>query len=148
MAFVTRQFLRSVSSSASASASAKKIIVKHVTVIGGGLMGAGIAQVSRRVGSALSPLAARAGCKRRPAPPASQGRRWNFLLFPTPCSRNAWTWPVSLHSPNERVSLGRASVYSFLNSSSPQGPMKALWRALGNALWNRRWIVSVYKTEE
>lgn len=47
MAFVTRQFVRSVSSSSTASASAKKIIVKHVAVIGGGLMGAGIAQVSR-----------------------------------------------------------------------------------------------------
>nr|KAF6500314.1 hydroxyacyl-CoA dehydrogenase [Molossus molossus] len=45
MAFVTRQFVRSVSSSSTASASAKKIIVKHVAVIGGGLMGAGIAQV-------------------------------------------------------------------------------------------------------
>uniref|UniRef100_A0A2I3MRE8 3-hydroxyacyl-CoA dehydrogenase n=4 Tax=Cercopithecinae TaxID=9528 RepID=A0A2I3MRE8_PAPAN len=45
MAFVTRQFMRSMSSSSTASASAKKIIVKHVTVIGGGLMGAGIAQV-------------------------------------------------------------------------------------------------------
>nr|XP_020016208.1 hydroxyacyl-coenzyme A dehydrogenase, mitochondrial-like [Castor canadensis] len=44
MAFVTRQFVRSVSSSSTASASAKKIVVKHVTVIGGGLMGAGIAQ--------------------------------------------------------------------------------------------------------
>ncbi|KAK2116092.1 hypothetical protein P7K49_006718, partial [Saguinus oedipus] len=46
MAFVTRQFVRSVSSSSTASASVKKIIVKHVTVIGGGLMGSGIAQVS------------------------------------------------------------------------------------------------------
>lgn len=44
MAFVTRQFVRSMSSS-SASAAAKKILIKHVTVIGGGLMGAGIAQV-------------------------------------------------------------------------------------------------------
>lgn len=50
MAFVTRQLVRSVSSSSTASASAKKIIVKHVTVIGGGLMGAGIAQVSGGVG--------------------------------------------------------------------------------------------------
>ena len=47
MAFVTRQFVRSMSSSSSAAASAKKILVKHVTVIGGGLMGAGIAQVGR-----------------------------------------------------------------------------------------------------
>lgn len=45
MAFVTRQFVRSMSSS-SAAAAAKKILIKHVTVIGGGLMGAGIAQVS------------------------------------------------------------------------------------------------------
>ncbi|CAD7684722.1 unnamed protein product [Nyctereutes procyonoides] len=50
MAFVTRQFVRSVSSSSTASASAKKIIVKHVTVIGGGLMGAGIAQVAAATG--------------------------------------------------------------------------------------------------
>lgn len=47
MAFVTRQFVRSVSSSSTAAATAKKIMVKHVTVIGGGLMGAGIAQVSK-----------------------------------------------------------------------------------------------------
>ena len=46
MAFVTRQFVRTVSSTSTASASAKKIVVKHVAVIGGGLMGAGIAQVS------------------------------------------------------------------------------------------------------
>ncbi|XP_064441011.1 hydroxyacyl-coenzyme A dehydrogenase, mitochondrial isoform X1 [Mirounga angustirostris] len=50
MAFVTRQFVRSVSSSSTASASAKKIIVKHVTVIGSGLMGAGIAQVAGTTG--------------------------------------------------------------------------------------------------
>ena len=50
MAFVTRQFVRSMSSSSSASASAKKILVKHVTVIGGGLMGAGIAQVAAATG--------------------------------------------------------------------------------------------------
>uniref|UniRef100_A0A2K6JNA9 Hydroxyacyl-CoA dehydrogenase n=1 Tax=Rhinopithecus bieti TaxID=61621 RepID=A0A2K6JNA9_RHIBE len=41
------QFMRSMSSS---TASAKKIIVKHVTVIGGGLMGAGIAQVAAATG--------------------------------------------------------------------------------------------------
>nr|XP_004671488.1 hydroxyacyl-coenzyme A dehydrogenase, mitochondrial [Jaculus jaculus] len=50
MAFVTRQFVRSVSSSSTASATAKKIMVKHVTVIGGGLMGAGIAQVAAATG--------------------------------------------------------------------------------------------------
>lgn len=46
MAFATRHFVRSAASSAAATAAAKKLIVKHVTVIGGGLMGAGIAQVS------------------------------------------------------------------------------------------------------
>lgn len=45
-----RQFLRSMSSSSSASAAAKKILIKHVTVIGGGLMGAGIAQVAAATG--------------------------------------------------------------------------------------------------
>uniref|UniRef100_A0ABK0LJQ8 3-hydroxyacyl-CoA dehydrogenase n=1 Tax=Rattus norvegicus TaxID=10116 RepID=A0ABK0LJQ8_RAT len=50
MAFVTRQFVRSMSSSSSASAAAKKILIKHVTVIGGGLMGAGIAQVAAATG--------------------------------------------------------------------------------------------------
>lgn len=49
MAFVTRQFVRSMSSS-SAAAAAKKILIKHVTVIGGGLMGAGIAQVAAATG--------------------------------------------------------------------------------------------------
>ncbi|XP_003410437.1 hydroxyacyl-coenzyme A dehydrogenase, mitochondrial [Loxodonta africana] len=50
MAFVTRQFVRSVSSSSAASASAKKITFKHVTVIGAGLMGSGIAQVAAATG--------------------------------------------------------------------------------------------------
>jgi len=40
MAFITRQYIRSLSSSAALHA------IKHVTVIGGGLMGAGIAQVT------------------------------------------------------------------------------------------------------
>lgn len=43
MAFATRPFVRAASS---AAAAAKKLAIKHVTVIGGGLMGAGIAQVS------------------------------------------------------------------------------------------------------
>lgn len=50
MAFVTRQFVRTLSSTSTASASAKKIVVKHVAVIGGGLMGAGIAQVAAATG--------------------------------------------------------------------------------------------------
>ncbi|XP_074084840.1 hydroxyacyl-coenzyme A dehydrogenase, mitochondrial [Macrotis lagotis] len=53
MAFVTRQFARSMASSSSAtgpSASAKKILIKHVTVIGGGLMGAGVSQVAATTG--------------------------------------------------------------------------------------------------
>ncbi|XP_078065312.1 hydroxyacyl-coenzyme A dehydrogenase, mitochondrial [Mustelus asterias] len=43
MAFVTHQFVRSMSST-------KSLAVRHVTVIGGGLMGAGIAQVAAGVG--------------------------------------------------------------------------------------------------
>ncbi|XP_051821578.1 hydroxyacyl-coenzyme A dehydrogenase, mitochondrial isoform X2 [Antechinus flavipes] len=53
MAFVTRQFVRSMASSSSATgpaASAKKILIKHVTVIGGGLMGAGVTQVAASTG--------------------------------------------------------------------------------------------------
>ncbi len=44
MAFVTRQFIRSLSSSAALHAA-----IKHVTIIGGGLMGAGIAQVKWKI---------------------------------------------------------------------------------------------------
>lgn len=65
MAFVTRQFVRSMSSS-SAAAAAKKILIKHVTVIGGGLMGAGIAQVSERV--------ARPGCRGSRSKPAEKAQ--------------------------------------------------------------------------
>uniref|UniRef100_A0A5F8GKG8 Hydroxyacyl-coenzyme A dehydrogenase, mitochondrial n=1 Tax=Monodelphis domestica TaxID=13616 RepID=A0A5F8GKG8_MONDO len=53
MAFVTRQFVRSMASSSSATgpaATAKKILIKHVTVIGAGLMGAGITQVAAATG--------------------------------------------------------------------------------------------------
>uniref|UniRef100_A0A8C1UM00 3-hydroxyacyl-CoA dehydrogenase n=2 Tax=Cyprinus carpio TaxID=7962 RepID=A0A8C1UM00_CYPCA len=46
MAFVTRQFIRSLSSSAALHAA-----IKHVTIIGGGLMGAGIAQVIKAPGT-------------------------------------------------------------------------------------------------
>ncbi|KAL8206903.1 UNVERIFIED_CONTAM: hypothetical protein K2H54_034429 [Gekko kuhli] len=45
MAFATRQLLRAAS-----TAAAKKLVVKHVTVIGGGLMGAGIAQIAAATG--------------------------------------------------------------------------------------------------
>ncbi|XP_075785821.1 hydroxyacyl-coenzyme A dehydrogenase, mitochondrial isoform X2 [Pelodiscus sinensis] len=52
MALGTRHFVRSASSVAAraATAAAKKLIVKHVTVIGGGLMGSGIAQVAAATG--------------------------------------------------------------------------------------------------
>ncbi|XP_077156763.1 hydroxyacyl-coenzyme A dehydrogenase, mitochondrial [Paroedura picta] len=45
MAFATRQVVRAAS-----SAAAKKLAVQHVTVIGGGLMGAGIAQIAAATG--------------------------------------------------------------------------------------------------
>uniref|UniRef100_A0A8D0CC32 Hydroxyacyl-coenzyme A dehydrogenase, mitochondrial n=1 Tax=Salvator merianae TaxID=96440 RepID=A0A8D0CC32_SALMN len=45
MAFATRPFVRLAS-----TAAAKKLVVKHVTVIGGGLMGAGVAQVAAATG--------------------------------------------------------------------------------------------------
>ncbi|XP_026059433.1 hydroxyacyl-coenzyme A dehydrogenase, mitochondrial-like [Carassius auratus] len=48
MAFVTRPFIRSLSSSAALHAA-----IKHVTVIGGGLMGAGIAQVAASTGHSV-----------------------------------------------------------------------------------------------
>ncbi|KAL4640465.1 hydroxyacyl-coenzyme A dehydrogenase, mitochondrial [Arapaima gigas] len=48
MAFVTHQFVRKMVSSAARSAA-----VRHVTVIGGGLMGAGIAQVAAATGHAV-----------------------------------------------------------------------------------------------
>ncbi|KAB0379212.1 hypothetical protein FD755_006996 [Muntiacus reevesi] len=46
MAFITRLFMRSMSSSSTTIALAKKILVKHMKVIGGGLMGTSIAQVA------------------------------------------------------------------------------------------------------
>ncbi|XP_066488532.1 hydroxyacyl-coenzyme A dehydrogenase, mitochondrial [Tiliqua scincoides] len=45
MAFATRQLVRFAS-----TAAAKKLVVKHVTVVGGGLMGAGIAQIAAATG--------------------------------------------------------------------------------------------------
>ncbi|KAI7811156.1 hydroxyacyl-coenzyme A dehydrogenase, mitochondrial [Triplophysa rosa] len=48
MAFITHRFIRSLSSSA-----ARHAAIKHVTVIGGGLMGAGIAQVAAATGHSV-----------------------------------------------------------------------------------------------
>ncbi|XP_030643862.1 hydroxyacyl-coenzyme A dehydrogenase, mitochondrial [Chanos chanos] len=49
MAFVTHQIVRSLSSSA-----ARHAAIKHVTIIGGGLMGAGIAQVAASTGHSVA----------------------------------------------------------------------------------------------
>nr|UXL88867.1 3-hydroxyacyl-CoA dehydrogenase isoform 2 [Potamotrygon motoro] len=46
MAFVTRHFFRAMSSSSS-------VAIKHIMVIGGGLMGAGIAQVAAATGHSV-----------------------------------------------------------------------------------------------
>uniref|UniRef100_A0A8C6CLC3 3-hydroxyacyl-CoA dehydrogenase NAD binding domain-containing protein n=1 Tax=Moschus moschiferus TaxID=68415 RepID=A0A8C6CLC3_MOSMO len=46
MAFITRQFMRSMSFSSTTMALANKILIKHMTVISSGLMGAKIAQVA------------------------------------------------------------------------------------------------------
>lgn len=147
MAFVTRQFVRSVSSSSTASASAKKIIIKHVTVIGGGLMGAGIAQVSRRVGSVPRSICCarslRAPARGDPAwgvPPKASvlGRPGKFHPAPHACSWKISSLGLGLHSPKEPVADG-VSVYSSLNSSTapPQGRMKTLWKVFLQALWKR-----------
>ncbi|KAA0721979.1 Hydroxyacyl-coenzyme A dehydrogenase, mitochondrial [Triplophysa tibetana] len=48
MAFITHRIIRSLSSSA-----ARHAAIKHVTVIGGGLMGAGIAQVAAATGHSV-----------------------------------------------------------------------------------------------
>ncbi|XP_043926997.1 hydroxyacyl-coenzyme A dehydrogenase, mitochondrial [Protopterus annectens] len=48
MAFVTHQIVRTMS-----SVSAKKLLVQHVTVIGGGLMGSGIAQTAAATGHSV-----------------------------------------------------------------------------------------------
>lgn len=113
MAFVTRQFVRSVSSSSTASASAKKIVVKHVTVIGGGLMGAGIAQVS--CPAATPPLALLpawdestagrdGGVTRREA--GVRGRPGNFHLAPPGCSRNVSSLGLCALVPQRSSVLG------------------------------------------
>lgn len=46
MAFIIRLFMHSMSSSSTTMASAKKILVKHMKIVGGGLMGTGITQVA------------------------------------------------------------------------------------------------------
>ncbi|XP_070683876.1 hydroxyacyl-coenzyme A dehydrogenase, mitochondrial [Pempheris klunzingeri] len=49
MAFISHQIRRSFSSSA-----VRNVVIKHVTVIGGGLMGAGIAQVAATTGHSVT----------------------------------------------------------------------------------------------
>ena len=118
MAFVTRQFVRSMSSSSTAAASAKKILVKHVTVIGGGLMGAGIAQVGSPRAALPARFAARpdrrALAGRDPAgvvrPGGQRSREPRGISTPTLPRVVEMSGPVSLQSPEDLVFLGRASV--------------------------------------
>lgn len=94
MAFVTRQFVRSMSSSSSASAAAKKILIKHVTVIGGGLMGAGIAQVS----GSRAP-----GCRGSSSKPAEKEQL-------TPVSQIQSFWPDPYVHASELAAPGRGRL--------------------------------------
>lgn len=103
MAFATRPFVRAASSDA-ATASAKKLLIKHVTIIGGGLMGAGIAQVSaagrpgRGRGSGGA-MAAAGGPGQRSGP--WRGEPFPRLLPRPCCSLSLGAEPPALSPPGK-----------------------------------------------
>lgn len=106
MAFATRPFVRAASSDA-ATASAKKLLIKHVTIIGGGLMGAGIAQVSaagrpgRGRGSGGA-MAAAGGPGQRSGPWGECSGRALPGLLPRPCcSLSLGAEPPALSPPGK-----------------------------------------------
>lgn len=125
MAFATRHFVRAASSDA-ATAAAKKLLIKHVTIIGGGLMGAGIAQVSAvgRPGCGAGGSGGAMAAAGRPGPGECSGRALRAapappgLLFCVPALR----WAL-------RSELSPAAVlHSVL---SPGGKERAQGRASG-----------------
>lgn len=92
MAFATRHFVRAASSDA-ATAAAKKLLIKHVTIIGGGLMGAGIAQVSAAGPGSGGAMAAtgRPGPGERSGPrgePCGQRGPFSGCCSRGPCARS------------------------------------------------------------
>lgn len=103
MAFVTRQFVRSMSSSASATA--KKILIKHVTIIGGGLMGAGIAQVSGPSGSGVMEVV-RSGPRRCSMLHCPSSRAFGTMLMRTLLNQPPQVGEASVESTGAGVHAG------------------------------------------
>lgn len=139
MAFVSRQFVRAASSSSTVSASAKKIVIKHVTVIGGGLMGAGIAQVSRLAAAHPAGCAAHAEMRALlagPDPAGSPGERPAFTEardIPTPPLPRvvARSGPVIVSTLQRSLVLGPSLSFFASKFQPPAGPSEGSVESVG-----------------